>query len=311
MLDLDALSEAVEAYAKVVRVVIADHKGSTPRGTGTAMLVFEEGTSGTIGGGNLEYLATGRAREMLSRGVKRSLHRQALGPSLKQCCGGAVTLVSEIFTPQALAALRQELGNAGSWARPVEPEAGPLPKALQNAMARAQDKNEPIRTRLTGGWLMEPVAASRQPVFIYGAGHVGRALAEVLAPLGQLAVTLVDARQERFEDVPVEIAQCHTSKSAEVMAAAGPGAIHIIMTPEHDFDLELCHQLLKQEFALGGLIGSATKWARFRSRLAALGHSESDISRISCPIGDPALGKHPQAIAIGVAAALLTGRMAV
>ena len=59
-----------------------------------------------------------------------------------------------------------------------------------------------------------------------------------------------------------------------------------------------------------GLIGSETKRARFRSRLAALGHSEARISRIACPIGDPALGKHPQAIAVGVAAALLKAKRA-
>ncbi|MBC7179561.1 MAG: XdhC family protein, partial [Roseovarius sp.] len=70
-------------------------------------------------------------------------------------------------------------------------------------------------------------------------------------------------------------------------------------------DLELCHQLLRRPFASAGLIGSATKWARFRQRLAALGHTDAQISRISCPIGDPNLGKHPQAIALGVAAALL------
>ncbi|MGB3147717.1 MAG: XdhC family protein, partial [Paracoccaceae bacterium] len=54
-----------------------------------------------------------------------------------------------------------------------------------------------------------------------------------------------------------------------------------------------------------GLIGSASKWARFRGRLAALGHRPDRISQIQCPIGDPALGKRPQAIAIGIAAAML------
>ncbi|MBQ0748643.1 MAG: XdhC family protein, partial [Roseovarius sp.] len=80
---------------------------------------------------------------------------------------------------------------------------------------------------------------------------------------------------------------------------------HVIVTHDHALDLELCHQLLQRPFASAGLIGSATKWARFRQRLAALGHTDAQISRISCPIGDPNLGKHPQAIALGVAAALL------
>jgi xanthine dehydrogenase accessory factor len=63
---------------------------------------------------------------------------------------------------------------------------------------------------------------------------------------------------------------------------------------------------LGRGFARLGLIGSATKWARFRGRLRALGHAAAQIARIECPIGDPSLGKHPQAIAIGVAAAFLS-----
>ncbi len=52
-------------------------------------------------------------------------------------------------------------------------------------------------------------------------------------------------------------------------------------------------------FGYAGLIGSATKWARFRKRLATLGHSEAQIDQIACPIGDPALGKQPHEIAVG------------
>ena len=88
-----------------------------------------------------------------------------------------------------------------------------------------------------------------------------------------------------------------------------PGmADHLILTFSHALDLDLCHALLGHGFGGCGLIGSATKWARFRSRLAGLGHDPASIARIACPIGDPALGKHPQAIAVGVAAALLSSR---
>ena len=79
-----------------------------------------------------------------------------------------------------------------------------------------------------------------------------------------------------------------------------------MLTYSHALDLDLCHRLLAHGFARAGVIGSATKWARFRSRLAALGHAPDAIARIDCPIGDPSLGKHPQAIAIGVAQAVLS-----
>ena len=92
---------------------------------------------------------------------------------------------------------------------------------------------------------------------------------------------------------------------AEAVRLAPVGAEHLIVTFSHALDLELCHRLLGHGFASCGLIGSATKWARFRSRLAALGHGAEEVGRITCPIGNPALGKHPQAIAVGVAGQLL------
>jgi xanthine dehydrogenase accessory factor len=82
-------------------------------------------------------------------------------------------------------------------------------------------------------------------------------------------------------------------------------AAHLVLTYAHALDLELCHRLLGHGFSSLGLIGSQTKWARFRSRLRALGHADGQIGRIRCPIGDSALGKHPQAIAIGVAQDML------
>ena len=78
-----------------------------------------------------------------------------------------------------------------------------------------------------------------------------------------------------------------------------------MLTFSHALDLELCHRLLKRGFRSLGLIGSATKWGRFRSRLKALGHEAQAVGRIQCPIGDPGLGKHPQAIAVGVVAEML------
>jgi xanthine dehydrogenase accessory factor len=63
---------------------------------------------------------------------------------------------------------------------------------------------------------------------------------------------------------------------------------------------------LRRDFGSVGLIGSDTKWARFRRRLHGMGHASEQIARIACPIGDPSLGKHPQAIALGVATAMLT-----
>ena len=95
------------------------------------------------------------------------------------------------------------------------------------------------------------------------------------------------------------------TNSKSTSYAYAKDAEHLILTYSHAIDLALCHALLVRGFARAGLIGSATKRARFRKRLAELGHGAGEIARIDCPIGEPAFGKHPQAIAISVAAAIL------
>lgn len=143
-------------------------------------------------------------------------------------------------------------------------------------------------------------------VWVWGAGHVGRALIHSLSPLPNLSLTWIDTAPDRFpRDVPETIHTAIAAQMPNLMPHAPPTAHHIIATYSHDIDLALCHAALSHTFATAGVIGSATKWARFRRRLAQLGHQDAQISRITCPIGDPSLGKHPQAIAIGVCARLL------
>ncbi len=148
------------------------------------------------------------------------------------------------------------------------------------------------------------------PLWIWGAGHVGRALVDTLSPLPAFALTWVDTSADRFPDLrPDSVAVTLAADPPRLMTHAPKTAHHLILTYSHDLDLALCHAALSHGFDSCGVIGSATKWARFRKRLRALGHEDAQISRIDCPIGDPSLGKHPQAIAIGVAARLLSGQM--
>ena len=144
------------------------------------------------------------------------------------------------------------------------------------------------------------------PLWIYGAGHVGRALVQVMAPLPEYRITWVDTGADRFpSDVPEGVTPLVASDPARVVAHAPDAAEHLVLTYSHEIDLAVCHAILSRPFAGAGLIGSATKWTRFRRRLHALGHDDAQISRIGCPIGDPSLGKHPQAIALGVATAMI------
>lgn len=294
--DLEALREAVKSHGKVVRVVIAGIKGSSPRETGAAMLVWETGQSGTIGGGTLEFQAAEAAR---SQTAPSRLTHHALGPDMGQCCGGAVSLVSEIYDTARLVKLDDTV-----IARSVS--GGEMPLSVKRLLAAARSQGAAPEPQLIDGWMIEPVHKPTRKLWIWGAGHVGRALVDVLSPLPDLAITWVDTGPERFpETVPIGVTAVPVAKPAELVRHASRDAEHLVLTYSHNLDLELCNKLLLHDFRFVGLIGSATKWARFRSRLAALGHSPERISRITCPIGDPDLGKHPQMIAVGVAAQIL------
>ena len=311
MINIPALADAVRNHGKIARIVIADSKGSTPREKGASMLVWDEGSQGSIGGGRLEFHAMAHAMDLLRNGSGSDIRRQSLGPALGQCCGGSVTLVTEIWEDllcrKVTAAMPPKPG--GVFARRIEGSAAMPDRVTRRAAAMADQTPKPA-VELIDGWLLEPIENHRQPVFIYGAGHVGGALARILAPLPHVDVMVADMRERLVRELPDGMLRSLGRRPQEVMASAPPDAAHLIMTHEHELDLELCHLVLGRPFTYAGLIGSATKWARFRKRLRSLGHSEMNIDRIESPIGNPKFGKHPQAIAIGTAARLMNGLQA-
>ena len=234
-----------------VFVEIVATRGSVPRGPGTVMEVTPGTIRGTIGGGALEYEAILHARALLQNDVTDDRRRFALGPSLGQCCGGAVTLH---FT--------------------TEPKPVDAPLALTPLPA----------VDLGNLWL-------------WGAGHVGRAVVRAL-PAGGCDVTWIDTAADRFpEDVPDHITCVCAADMAQLARRAPGDARHLIFTYSHEIDFALCAALLRDRQAKVGLIGSETKKTRFFKRLRQLG---LDPTPIRCPIGHKALGKHPDQIAHGV-----------
>lgn len=305
--DLNALTAALEQHHEVVRIVIVGTKGSAPRHGGTSMLVWRVGQSGTIGGGALEYEAIKQAHKMQQSGANSQSQIQPLGPALGQCCGGSVSLVFERFTSERLTMLTNGIIAAGIFERPVNKDAAAkLPPDLARQIEAAKGRDMPIDPVLTNGWLAESLWENSCPVWIFGAGHVGRALAAMLAPLPEFDITLIDTNAARMPtDLPAGVTPLIAATMADLVKHAPIDAHHFIMTMSHNIDLEICHALLGHPFAYAGLIGSKTKWVRFHSRLEKLGHKTDEINRITCPIGEPILGNEPQAIAVGVARGLL------
>ena len=299
--DLSSLAQAVDSHGQVARILIADHKGSSPREAGTSMLVWDTGFSGTIGGGALEYQAVEFARKQLHNKILTTLQRVPLGPNLGQCCGGSVTLVTECFSQSNLPE------ETTHFARPVKPKTTE-PLWVKRGLANARSGTETFDTHLQDGWLVESIAQPHQPVWIYGAGHVGRAIIDTMQGL-PFDITWVDTNVDRFPDHISEAVTRLVAQNPALVAKHAPhDAQHYILTYSHALDLELCHAILSHSFKSLGLIGSKTKRARFTTKLQALGHSRTQISRIICPIGDPSLGKEPKAIALGITSALIRER---
>jgi xanthine dehydrogenase accessory factor len=246
------------AATPAVLVDVAAARGSVPRGEGTRMLVSVRTVLGTIGGGHLEWQAIEQARGLLQAGLDGRVQHIALGPSLGQCCGGALDL-----------------------------------------------RYTPLQAVDLAAWVPPPPRFTLQ---LYGAGHVGRALVKLLADI-DCRVQWIDEREAEFPPgpLPPHIERvCVEPVEAEV-AQAKPGSCFLVLTHSHDLDLAITQAVLARgDFAWFGLIGSATKRARFESRLRQRGVDEAGMSRMVCPIGLPGIaGKEPPVIAVSVLAQLL------
>ncbi len=281
----------LEGPLPVARIVIAARKGSSPREVGTSMLVWADGITGTIGGGALEMQAIEQAREVLESGQPR-LHRQSLGPDLGQCCGGAVTTLIERWDRADLDAID------GPVIRQMPGSKEELPISLL--------RGDIVRSAAVNGWMVEPLTEVSRVIWVWGAGHVGTALMRILMPLPGFKLFWADPDPTRFPlDLPDHVQTLAATNPADLVTLSTPEAEHFVMTYSHAIDLDICHRILGRPFRSLGLIGSKSKRARFRSRLSKLGHEADQIDRMVCPIGDPALGRHPQAIALGVATGIL------
>jgi xanthine dehydrogenase accessory factor len=159
--------------------------------------------------------------------------------------------------------------------------------------------------------LQTRLAPPLAPLALFGGGHVGRALVNVLATL-PFRITWIDSRGEIFpNDVPPNVECEHSDPVQAAVPQIATGSRVLVMSFSHAEDLDIIAACLKRlrerdDLPYIGLIGSKSKWAVFRHRLEHRGFSETEIARITCPIGLPGIrGKEPEVIAVSVAAQLL------
>lgn len=150
-------------------------------------------------------------------------------------------------------------------------------------------------------------------VVLFGAGHVGQALMQVLTGAVPCRILWIDSRPGQFPAaVPDNVETRAAQDPVAQVGALPPEACCLVMTHSHELDQNLCEALLRRgDFAWLGLIGSATKQRRFMQRLKQKGLTPAQLARLTCPIGIPGIqSKQPGAIAVSVAAQLLQLREA-
>ncbi len=168
------------------------------------------------------------------------------------------------------------------------------------------------RERLQAEW--RQVLARQMPVALFGGGHVGRAIVDLLGTL-PLRTTWIDSRDQIFPaELPANALAEHSDPVQAAVPTLAPASRVLIMSFSHAEDLDIVAACLKRkrerdDLPFVGLIGSKTKWATFRHRLEARGFAPAELDAITCPIGVAGVaGKEPEVIAVAVAAQLLQHR---
>jgi xanthine dehydrogenase accessory factor len=155
--------------------------------------------------------------------------------------------------------------------------------------------------------LFEPMGQVQAQIAVFGAGHVGRALVPLLASL-PCRVRWIDSREAEFpEQLPHGVQKIVTEDPLDEVDELPAGSYCIVMTHNHQLDLELSAAILKRnDFAYFGLIGSKTKRVKFEHRLRDRGFDSGTLQRMRCPMGiGEVKGKLPVEIAISIAGEII------
>lgn len=249
-------------HKKAALVSLEQVSGSAPRDEGAWMLVSNNATFGSIGGGVLEWEAITRARKILNSEFSgRQIYSLQLGPDSGQCCGGVVEY---------------------------------------SVFAGGNEQVEFMISTAHSGGTQAP------HVFVFGAGHVGLALAGLLSEL-PFSTHLVDSRESALENAPDGVRAHLTSIEESLVESAPSGSSFVVMTHDHGRDfLIVAAALSRGDARYVGLIGSKTKRSRFERYFRDNGGSEASLKMLTCPIGEGTnRNKSPEVIAILTAAELL------
>jgi len=317
--EFERLKELILTNHVVVRVVIAEAKGSTPRDQGTSMLVWLNRTGKvasfeSIGGGYLEDKAIEIALLSINQ-LYSKIHLQSfiLGVELDQCCGGTVQLIWERFESIAdIDWLFQARSLTASYQKILNLKTGKNLLSLQN-LPKGKSTLDGLVDFSDASFFYESIKPPSPELWLFGAGHVAKYLLKNLPDL-DFRVKCLDTREsilgQSIDEYELEYPQVDfyfQEKIEDLIPSAPKDSYFLVMTHSHQLDLMICQKILQKEsFAFLGLIGSKTKAARFSKRLLDTGLDPEVVSRLTSPIGKKyQYSKSPAVIAVEILSELL------
>ncbi|MBZ9795276.1 xanthine dehydrogenase accessory protein XdhC [Mesorhizobium sp. ES1-4] len=310
--NVQSLKAFLGGAGRLALVEVAGTKGSTPREKGAFMLVSPAAIFGTIGGGQLEYMAIDKARQMLISPLEGEMAAKRPGGVL---AGGTARVSSTAATtpPGGFAATLPSRGRGtrieadevrATLDVPLGPEIGQCCGGRVEVLIRLVDAA--LAAELVAA--AEAEEAHLPHVYIFGGGHVGQALASAIALLPVHGV-VIETRAEALEGMPETVETRLTPMPEAEVRNAPAGTAFAILTHDHALDFLIVAEALKRDdAAYVGMIGSKTKKATFRTwYLKSAGGAEAEFARLVSPIGGDAVkDKRPPVIAALAAAEIMT-----
>ncbi len=321
------VSDAISTFGKIAQLkaenipfvlctIIAKH-GSAPRDPGTHMIVTEYDMYGTVGGGVSEYKAINHARSILENdGDDVSFCDYDLGLSAPNAektdmlCAGLITVMftrDRLFPDPGEGIVYTDNGSKLYFVFEIESNEGyqiftddTLPDSIRSISGMFH---------FDGSTVIEPVGAKPR-IFIFGAGHVGCAVARIMTFLGY-EVIAADDRPDiingRIGEIGVNAALVRWDKLEEYLDL-NPSDYAVIMTNEHVNDIYALTYALDRKAFYIGCMGSKARSAANRKELIRMGYSDIEAEQIHMPIGLPIGGRSPEEIALSVAAEITSIR---
>jgi xanthine dehydrogenase accessory factor len=337
------LVDLLEKRERVVLATVFGQKGSTPRTVGAKMIVRSDGTSiGTIGGGLVEYKAVTAAQELFDTGTPRVMIydlRGANAESMDMICGGSMEVLLEPVKPSSdtindykglLTTLEKGrkcyvVSNLGRKNEPMTTidhcilmadgsylGTCPFPPSwLQKIMGETTKERMPVLLDIEDHRVLVEPSFVPGTVYLFGAGHVGQAVAE-LAAFTDFRTVVMDDREEyanrlRFDKADEILVLSSFDRAFDGSRVDGDSYL-VIVTRGHRHDLTVLRQALRTQAGYIGMIGSRRKRDALYNTLLSEGFTREDISRVNSPIGLDIGADTPSEIAVSIVAELIKRR---